>query len=463
MTVDGLAFMQLRSICQPLWPRCYISSPTIHSPIKLCIGRLGSPRLLARPVFGSSSNWVFSRASKVPTSMAQTLMLDPTDPVQLTKALIRCKSVTPDEGGALQLVQDVLTPAGFICHRMTFSESGTADVDNLYARLGTTGPNLCFAGHTDVVPPGDEAQWASPPFEPTVRGDKLYGRGAVDMKGGVAAFIAAVLRLQKAPGRALQGSISVLITGDEEGDAINGTVKVLDWLKEGAETLDACVVGEPSNPSALGDEIKIGRRGSLTCTLTVAGKQGHAAYPVKADNPVPKLIHMLNRLSVQKIDDGTADFQPSNLEVTVMGVPNTASNVIPGSAAATFNIRYNDLWDRDRISDWVRLQCDAACYGRDISYDLNFAGTGDVFLTQPGQLVDTMVQAVTKVTGKTPALTTTGGTSDARFIKDLCPVIEFGLVNQTIHMVDEHTDVADLEQLTKIYQSFIASYFKAAS
>jgi len=390
-------------------------------------------------------------------------MLDPTDPVQLTEALIRCKSVTPDEGGALQLVQDVLTGEGFECHRMTFSQAGTADVENLYARMGTKGPNLCFAGHTDVVPPGDETLWTSPPFEPTVRDGKLYGRGAVDMKGGVAAFIAAAIRHQKAAGDAPQGSISLLITGDEEGDAINGTMKVLDWLKERAETLDACIVGEPSNPTALGDEIKIGRRGSLTCTLTVAGKQGHAAYPAKADNPVPKLIHMLNRLCGQNIDDGTANFQPSNLEVTVMDVPNTAANVIPASAVATFNIRYNDLWDRNTISEWVRLQCEAACHGRDISYDLTFAGTGDVFLTKPGPLVDTMVQAVKQVTGKTPELTTTGGTSDARFIKDLCPVIEFGLVNQTIHMVDEHTEVADLEQLTKVYQTVIASYFQAAS
>ncbi len=390
-------------------------------------------------------------------------MLDPTNPIQLTEALIRCESVTPNEGGALQLVHDVLKPAGFTCHRMTFSEAGTADVENLYARLGTTAPNLCFAGHTDVVPPGEVAAWTSPPFEPTIRNGKLYGRGAVDMKGGVAAFIAAAMRQQRAEGGALSGSISLLITGDEEGDAINGTAKVLDWLKDRNETLDACVVGEPSNPNTLGDEIKIGRRGSLTCTLTVAGRQGHAAYPAKADNPVPKLVHILNRLAGERIDDGTADFQRSNLEITVLDGPNTASNVIPGSATATFNIRYNDLWDRETMSNWVRLQCEAACHGRDVSYDLSFAGTGEVFLTKPGPLVDTMVSAVSEVTGKTPALTTSGGTSDARFIKDLCPVIEFGLVNQTIHMVDEHTDLNDLEQLTKVYQRFIASYFKAAS
>lgn len=390
-------------------------------------------------------------------------MLDPKDPVQLTEALIRCKSVTPDEGGALQLVEDVLASAGFSCHRMTFSEPGTADVENLYARIGTDGPNLCFAGHTDVVPPGDETKWTSPPFEPTVRDGKLYGRGAVDMKGGVAAFIAAALRYLESVPEKSRGSISFLITGDEEGDAINGTVKVLTWLKERGERLDACIVGEPSNPSQLGDEIKIGRRGSLSCTVKVVGKQGHAAYPQKADNPVPKLIHILQRLSTQVIDEGSQNFQASNLEVTVVDVPNTASNVIPGSAGATFNIRYNDLWDREKISEWVRLQCEAACHGRDISYALSFAGTGDVFLTEPGPLVDTMVAAVNTVTGKTPALTTTGGTSDARFIKDACPVIEFGLVNQTIHMVDEHTDVADLEKLTAIYEAFLTSYFQAVS
>lgn len=390
-------------------------------------------------------------------------MLDPTNPVALTEALIRCESVTPDEGGALELVQDILQKAGFTCHRMTFSEDGTDDVENLYARLGTEGPNLCFAGHTDVVPPGDLSAWTSPPFQPDVRDGKLYGRGAADMKGGVAAFIAAVLRHQKSHGEAFGGSISFLITGDEEGDAINGTAKVLDWLQQRNETLDACLVGEPSNPKALGDEIKVGRRGSVTCTLKVTGRQGHVAYPNKADNPLPKLVHMLNRVAEQKIDDGTDNFQPSNLELTVVSVPNTASNVIPGAAEAQFNIRYNDLWDRTTMADWVRLQCEAAANGRDIDYDLDFFGTGDVFLTQPGPLVDTMVQAVKEVTGRTPELTTGGGTSDARFIKDVCPVIEFGLVNKTIHMVDEHTDVADLERLTEIYQRFIAGYFTTAS
>lgn len=390
-------------------------------------------------------------------------MLDPTDPVALTQALIRCESVTPNEGGALTLLQDVLAPAGFACYRQTFSEQGAADVENLYARLGANQPNLCFAGHTDVVPPGDTSAWTSPPFDPVVRDGKLFGRGAVDMKGGVAAFIAALMRQKQTDPHSITGSISLLITGDEEGDAINGTVKVLDWLKGRGERIDACIVGEPSNPNALGDEIKIGRRGSLTCKLTIAGKQGHAAYPAKADNPAPKLVHMLNRLATQTIDTGTEAFQPSNLEITVLSVPNTAANVIPGSATATFNIRYNNTWNRTTIADWVALQCEAAANDRNIDYKLEVSGTGDVFLTKPGPLVETMVDAVSDVTGRTPALTTTGGTSDARFIKDYCPVIEFGLVNQTIHMVDEHTSVDDLEQLTEIYRRFVARYFANAS
>jgi succinyl-diaminopimelate desuccinylase len=277
----------------------------------------------------------------------------------------------------------------------------------------------------------------------------------------VACFIAAALRHLKANPKP-QGSLSFLITGDEEGPSINGTMKVLGWLKDRDERLDACLVGEPSNPQALGDEIKIGRRGSVVCELVVHGKQGHAAYPQKADNPVPKLARLINRLSSQTIDTGTAHFQPSNLQVTVIDVPNTASNVIPAEARAIFNIRYNDIWNRPKIEDWVRLQCEAGAQGRDIRYDVTFSGTGDVFLTQPGPLVTTLVEAVKAVTGRTPQLSTGGGTSDARFIKDHCPVVEFGLVNQTIHQVDEHVPVADLEQLTQVYERFIAAYFAAA-
>ena len=385
--------------------------------------------------------------------------LSPTDPIALTQALIRCESVTPAEGGALTLVQDILTAAGFTCHRMTFREPCTPDIENLYARLGTSSPNLCFAGHTDVVPPGDVKAWSVPPFSGELREAQVWGRGAVDMKGDIACFIAAVARHQTASTLPEHGSISFLITGDEEGPSINGTMKVLDWLKARGEVLDACLVGEPSNPKALGDEIKIGRRGSMNGELVVFGRQGHAAYPAKADNPIPKLARFIERLSNAPIDNGTANFEASNCQVTVISVPNTAANVIPAQARATFNIRYNDLWRRPSIEDWVRLQCDAAAHSIGARYEVSFSGTGDVFLTKPGPLVDTLVAAIKDVTGRTPALTTGGGTSDARFIKDHCPVVEFGLVNDTIHKVDERVPVADLEALTTIYGRFIAGYF----
>ena len=387
--------------------------------------------------------------------------LDPTDPVALTQALIRCESVTPADAGALAVVEQALAQSGFTSHRMTFTAPGTPDIDNVYARRGTTGPNLCFAGHTDVVPAGDEAAWTARPFAAETRDGILYGRGAVDMKGAIACFIAASARYLKATPHA-PGSISVLITGDEEGPSINGTDKVLGWLRERGEKLDACLVGEPSNPNALGDEIKIGRRGSMNGEIVVHGKQGHAAYPAKADNPLPKLVRILDRLCSQTIDTGTANFEPSNLQVTVVDVPNTATNVIPAFARARFNVRYNDLHSRAKMEAWVALQCEAAAGSTNARYDLTFSGTGDVFLTQPGPLVETLSQAVQTVTGRTPALSTGGGTSDARFIYTHCPVVEFGLVNQTIHQVDEHVPVADLENLTAIYESFIANYFATA-
>jgi succinyl-diaminopimelate desuccinylase len=274
------------------------------------------------------------------------------------------------------------------------------------------------------------------------------------MKGAVACFVAAVARRLEDP-QPIRGSLSLLITGDEEGPSINGTAKVLGWLAGRGETLDACIVGEPSNPDALGDEIKIGRRGSVTGELVVHGVQGHAAYPHRADNPVPKLAHFISRLSGNRIDEGTAHFEASNCQVTVISVPNTASNVIPACARATFNVRYNDIWRRSTIEDWVRLQCEAAALATGARYEVSFAGTGDVFLTAPGPLVDAMLAAVTAETGRVPQLTTSGGTSDARFIKDYCPVIEFGLVNRTIHQVDEQVSLGDLEVLTAVYQRFI--------
>jgi succinyl-diaminopimelate desuccinylase len=384
-----------------------------------------------------------------------------TDPLALAQALIRCPSVTPAEGGALGVLESVLSAAGFSVNRMTFSEAGTPDVENLYARIGTAGPNLCFAGHTDVVPPGDLSKWMRPPFAAEMHDGMLYGRGAVDMKGAIACFVAAALQLLETGRERLNGSISLLITGDEEGPSINGTAKVLDWLAARGERIDACVVGEPSNPHALGDEIKIGRRGSLNGELVVHGKQGHAAYPHLAENPVPKLARLIDRLSTTPLDAGTPDFEPSSLQVTVVSVPNTATNVIPAEARALFNVRYNDLHRRPEIEAWVRAQCAAAAAEVGARWSVSFSGTGDVFLTRPGPLVDTMVAAVRAVTGRTPRLTTGGGTSDARFIQAYCPVIEFGLVNETIHQVDERVAVADLEKLTDIYKHFIAAYFAA--
>ena len=387
------------------------------------------------------------------------MILDPTDPIALTQALIHCESVTPHEGGALTLLQNILEPAGFECHRLTFSDVNTPDVDNLYARLGRGRPHLCFAGHTDVVPVGNLSAWTYPPFGGEIHDGVLYGRGAVDMKGCIAAFAAAALRHVARHGRLARGSISFMITGDEEGPSINGTAKLLHWLKSRDEVIDACLVGEPSNPKALGDEIKIGRRGSLNAELTVHGKQGHSAYPALADNPVPKLARIIDRLSSAKLDEGTANFQPSNLQVTVISVPNTATNVIPATATAKFNVRYNDLWTRPKIEAWIVEHVEAAARELDARFGISFSGTGDVFLTKPGPLVSTLKDAVKSVTGRTPALTTGGGTSDARFIKDHCPVVEFGLINATIHQVDEHTSVADLEALTDIYGRFIANYF----
>lgn len=384
------------------------------------------------------------------------------DPVPLAQALIRCESVTPVEGGALTLLEGVLDAVGFECHRITFSEPGFADVENLYARRGNTGPNLCFAGHTDVVPPGNIDAWTAPPFGAEIRDGVLYGRGAVDMKGEIACFIAGMKRFLAYDKGSLPGSISLLITGDEEGDSVNGTIKVLDWLKARGEVLHGCIVGEPSSRNVVGDEIKIGRRGSLNGEIIVAGKQGHAAYPHMADNPVPKLARIIDRLSSLKLDDGTAHFEPSHLGVTVISAPNTATNVIPGEARARFNVRYNDAHDRPRLEALLRKTCEAAAAELGARYKLTFSGTGDVFVTEPGPLVETMQAAVQEVTGRAPKLSTGGGTSDARFIKDHCPVIEMGLVNATIHQVDEHVPVAELETLTRIYERFLALYFTRA-
>ncbi|MGE5147172.1 MAG: succinyl-diaminopimelate desuccinylase [Candidatus Eiseniibacteriota bacterium] len=376
------------------------------------------------------------------------------DPVDLTRALIRCPSVTPRDEGALDVLQKALESLGFACQRLPFGE-GAARVDNLYARLGDQAPNFCFAGHTDVVPVGDAKSWTVEPFGATLVDGHVYGRGAADMKGAVAAFVAAVARfLDKDKPK---GSISLLITGDEEGDAVNGTVRVLDWMKQKGERIDACLVGEPTNPQRLGDMIKIGRRGSLTAKLVVHGVQGHTAYPQLADNPVHRLVRMLDAATRAKLDDGTAHFQPSNLQVTSVDVGNPASNVIPARAEAAFNLRFNDKHTAKSVEAWLRRTFDAAAGGG--RYDLAIKVSGEAFLTPPGPLSELIAKSVERETGRTPELSTTGGTSDARFIKDHCPVAEFGLVGLTMHKADERSAIADIEALTRIYQAVLQGFF----
>ena len=382
-------------------------------------------------------------------------MSTPINALELAQSLIRCPSVTPADEGALDLLQSSLEPLGFTCHRMTFSEEGTADVDNLYARLGSEGPNFCYAGHTDVVPVGNEAGWTVDPFGGTVVDDVLYGRGATDMKGGIACFIAGLSKFLERRSGKFQGSISLLITGDEEGPSINGTRKILDWMEERGEVLDACIVGEPTNPMKLGEMVKIGRRGSISGWLTVHGTQGHTAYPHLADNPLPRLIAMLAAITAEPLDEGTDHFQPSNLQLTTVDVENTATNIIPGEARAAFNIRFNDLHTSETLINWLKDKFDAV--GGE--YDIKFQITGEAFLTPPGKLSDILSGAVEKATGIKPDLSTTGGTSDARFIKDFCPIAEFGLISQTMHKVDECVSLADLEKLTEIYDIVLDNYF----
>ena len=380
------------------------------------------------------------------------------DPVELTQALIRCPSVTPIDAGALDVVEAVLKPLGFTCHRLPFTAPDTPDVDNLYARCGTSGPNLCFAGHTDVVPVGDEAAWTHPPFGAEIHDGVLYGRGAVDMKTGIACFVAATQRYLKEQGDTFTGSISYLITGDEEGPAINGTVKVLDWMKNNGEVMDACIVGEPTNTNILGETVKIGRRGSLNGYITQHGTQGHVAYPQHADNPLPKLVKLLDKLISTPLDAGNAHFQPSNLEITSIDTGNTATNVIASTGRAVFNVRFNDSYSPESLTTWIEKQL--AEVGD--NYDLDIQVSGDSFLTPPGVLSDAMSAAVTKVTGKVPELSTSGGTSDARFIKNHCAVAEFGLMNVTAHKVDECAKTADIHALADIYHEMICGFFASS-
>lgn len=391
----------------------------------------------------------------------------PVDPAENLAALIRCPSVTPAEGGALAALERMLKPLGFSVERPAFSEDGTPEVENLYARRSGNGPHLMFAGHTDVVPVGDEAAWTHPPFSADIAGGEMYGRGAVDMKGGIACFVAAVARHVKKHGGP-KGSVSLLITGDEEGPAINGTVKLLEWAASRGEKWDASLVGEPTNPERLGDMVKIGRRGSLSGTVTVNGRQGHAAYPHLADNPVRGLMTLVDALLHPVFDKGTKDFQPTNLEVTSIDVGNPATNVIPARATASFNIRFNDGWSAESVQAEIHNRLDKAARRRKyrpgrkeaIDYELVWKDRpSHVFLTRDDRLIEALGGSVEAVTGRRPALSTSGGTSDARFIKDYCPVVEFGLVGKTMHMVDERVALADLETLTRIYQRFLEDWF----
>ncbi len=380
------------------------------------------------------------------------------DAVTLSEELIRCPSVTPAEGGALDLLQARLETLGFTCHRLVFSDENTPDVDNLYARLGACGPNFCFAGHTDVVPPGDPGRWTSDPFKPEVRGGKLYGRGASDMKCAIAAMVAGTSAF--IGGNAdFGGSISFLITGDEEGPGVNGTRKVLNWMRENGERIDACLVGEPTNPLELGEMAKIGRRGSLNCWLTVKGVQGHSAYPHLADNPVHRLMKMLGNM-LAPLDEGTEHFPATTVAVTTADVANPAANVIPAEATGRFNIRFNDLHTGESLKQLIKERCDAAYGdGETPDYDITVRVSGEAFLTPPGPLSDVVAGAVKHITGRDPALGTTGGTSDARFIKDVCPVIEFGMMNETAHKVDEFSPVEDIRRLADIYKETLSRYF----
>jgi len=378
--------------------------------------------------------------------------------LRFAQALIRCPSVTPEDRGALDVVADALRQAGFTIERPTFAEPGLPETPNLFARLGDRAPCLVFAGHTDVVPEGEGA-WRHDPFEGAVSDGMLYGRGAADMKGGIACMLAATLAFLERRGSDFRGSIAFLITGDEEGPAVNGTVKLLDWARDRGERFDHCVLGEPTNPGRLGEMIKIGRRGSLTGKLTVVGRQGHVAYPHKAENPIPGLLRLASALMAEPLDGGTAHFDASNLEFTTIDVGNPATNVIPATARATFNIRFNDDWTAESLGAEIRRRLEQAA-GNAVRFTLDLQpSNAPAFLTQPDAFVDLVSAAIRAETGLTPVLSTTGGTSDARFIKDACPVIEFGLVGETMHQTDECVAVADLERLTAIYERVLEAYF----
>ena len=382
----------------------------------------------------------------------------PLDPVELAQSLIRCESVTPIDGGALATLEGWLQPMGFTTERMPFQDQGTPDVDNLFARIGTAnaGQHLCFAGHTDVVPVGDSNEWCDPPFAATVREGILYGRGAVDMKGAIAAFVAASAAYLNDINKEPKGAISLLITGDEEGPSINGTKKMLKVLGERGERFDACIVGEPTNPLQMGEMIKIGRRGSLNAVLSVKGVQGHVAYPERADNPIHGILPLLHALTDTPLDAGHPHFPGSSLQLTSVDVGNTTTNLIPAKVEARFNVRFNANFDGAALEKELKRRLDAV--GR--PYELSVSVSGESFVTEPGQLTEIVAKAVQTVSGSRPEFSTSGGTSDARFIKDYCPVVELGLISATAHKVDEHVATQDIRDLAETYRLILHAFFE---
>ncbi|MCK0096097.1 succinyl-diaminopimelate desuccinylase [Yoonia sp. F2084L] len=378
----------------------------------------------------------------------------PIDPVALTADLVRCPSVTPAEGGALVLLEEVLTKGGFTCTRVDRGE-----VSNLYARWGRQGANRTFGfnGHTDVVPLGDEAAWTMPPFGAEIKDGFLYGRGATDMKSGVAAFAAAAIDfVNDTPP---DGAVVLAITGDEEADAVDGTTALLDWMAANNEAMSVCLVGEPTCPNEMGEAMKIGRRGSMTAFFTVTGVQGHAAYPHSAKNPMPAMARLMDVLSSRVLDEGTAHFDPSSLQVLTIDTGNPATNVIPSQTKATVNIRFNDTLTSADLTAWMQNQADMVAAEFDVRVEMRVRVSGESFVTPPGPLSDLIGKAVEAETGRKPELSTSGGTSDARFVKDHCPVVEFGLVGKTMHQVDERVAVAQIEQLKAIYTRILTDYF----
>jgi succinyl-diaminopimelate desuccinylase len=376
------------------------------------------------------------------------------DPIQLTADLIKCPSVTPAEGGAITLLETVLSANGFTCTRI---ERG--GIHNLFARWGAgkNGRTFGFNGHTDVVPVGDAAAWTVDPFGAEIRDGFMYGRGATDMKSGVAAFVAAAIDF--VADTPPDGSVVITITGDEEGDALDGTTAILDWMRANGETMDHCLVGEPTSPDTMGQMMKIGRRGSLTAFFTATGVQGHSAYPHRANNPVTAMVRLMDRLASHELDQGTDHFDASNLAITTVDTGNPATNVIPAQCSATVNIRFNDLHSGDSLTQWLKSMVDQVADETGITFDLRIKVSGESFITPPGELSDLIARAVRAELGVTPEMSTTGGTSDARFVKDLCPVTEFGLVGKTMHSVDERVEVAQITQLKSIYSRILQDYF----